>query len=87
MVLGKVMMLEKQIICDSKERIEEATALLRALLHQAHNDPHRMVFMAGIRRALGIWIFCTAQGPALRAHLHGLIKALSKARPAMLAFY
>ena len=78
-ILGKVFMLERQILCDSDSRIAEAKALLISLLHQAHSDPHRMVFMAAIRRSLGIWIFVTAQAPSMRCHLRGLIKALCKA--------
>ena len=78
-VLGKLFVLDTQILCDSPNRIAEAKALLIAIREQAAADPNRLVFVAALRRCLGIWIFITAQSPAMRTHLRGVIKALAAA--------
>ena len=52
-VLGKQFVLREQILCDSPARIAEAKALLTAILRQAQDDTHRLVYISAIRRALG----------------------------------
>ena len=77
-VLGKEFQLQRQILCDTKTRIAQAKALVRAILHQATLDK-RLVFVSALQRMLGIMIFITGQAPTLRSKLRGVIKGLTVA--------
>ena len=77
-VLGKQFNLRNLTKCDTPERLASASALLRAILHQAHEEKGS-VFESSLRRALGIITFITDSCVFMRTNLRGIIKGLTAA--------